>query len=176
MEELLPIWKFCVEPSFPHSVEVLRFLGASSSACSVWVITPNLAINSCFSFCNGAQGREWWCIHNLLWHCNISTKMWNKIKLAFQLQLCVPDECNERQHLWSASAVWRQLCCKSKKNSPAPAESRLIMSTTYSAQERRGAPVLCGWDFAKIHKNWKGSKSCHFYTRLTFSVVYIVIK
>lgn len=80
MEEFLPIWKFCVEPSFPHLVEALRFLGASSSAYSVWVITPRLAINSCFSFCSGAQGREWQRIHHLLWHCNISTKVWKKPK------------------------------------------------------------------------------------------------
>lgn len=99
MEELLPIWKFCVEPSFPHLVEALRFLGASSAACSVWVITPRLAINSCFSFCSGAWEREWQRIHNLLWHCNISTNVWKKGNLAFQLQLCVAEESNERQQL-----------------------------------------------------------------------------
>lgn len=136
MEELLPIWKFCVEPSFPRLVEALRFLRASSFACSVWVITPRLAINSCFSFCSGAQGREWWCIHNLLWHCSISTKVWKKI-LTFNCNFVWLKRVMKNSNLWSPSAVWRPLCSKSKKKSPAPAESRLIMSTAYTARERR---------------------------------------
>lgn len=120
MEELLPLWKFCVEPSFPHLVEALRFLGASSSACSVWVITPRLAINSCLSFCSGAQGREWQCIHNLLWHCNVLPKYEKTQNLDFQLQLCVAEECHGRQPLMVHKCNLKTTLLQKRKELPCP--------------------------------------------------------
>lgn len=138
MEELLPIWKFCLEPSFPHLVQAFRFLVATSSEWSRWVDTPRLATESWTSAMgHRKENKDARCKHNLLYSCSISTRTWEKIILTFNLNFVWLKNVTKNSDVSSSSAVWSQLCCTSNKKTPTLAQSRLNIGTAYTTQEKR---------------------------------------